>query len=247
MRPMAKFHVRVLVGAVLGMLFVFCNRNVGGGLGHIATPNPDGTVCNNDVECASDHCVESTCQPPANGEVEIDGTCSGSAPCVADATCEDGICVASAMACAALLAPCAVDDDCCSANCAYPFDSDAGTGGTCTAGASMCAAEAEACIMDSDCCAGLCDFNEGSTPGRGRCSSSCIGFGATCHVGGCCTGYCGFGQYGSYQCMSCLTPTSADGVACKVDSDCCSEQCVGATARENGTCQCTLPGACSGP
>jgi hypothetical protein len=237
---MAKLRVRAVFSIILCLLCVFCNRTVGGGRGSVASPNPDGTSCNNDVECASNHCSGNTCQPPANGEVEIDGDCSGGAPCVADATCDDGICVENASACAALLALCVVDDDCCSRACATP---PGATGGTCTAGVGMCAGEGSSCITNSDCCAGLCDFRMSPSSGQGQCSTACIGFGEACEIGNCCSGYCATEETYA-QCAACLTPTIADGHPCQSDSDCCGETCVGATSQSDGTCQCTTTGGC---
>src|SRR5580700_9672793 len=109
---MTKLPLRALPGLVLCVLCAFCNRNVGGGLP--SSPKHDGEPCDYDVECASDNCSEagsviSLCQAPANGLVEIDGNCSGGKACVADATCQDGICVAAAPACVALLDLCMVD------------------------------------------------------------------------------------------------------------------------------------------
>jgi hypothetical protein len=195
MRSMAKPRMRLLLGSVLCLLCAFCNTTVGGDLAHVAPPNANGKPCNNDVECASDHCAGVTvfgpgsCERPANGAIEIDGDCSGGAPCVADATCEDGICVANSKACAALLARCAVDNDCCSGACASP-PGYTQPEGTCTGGGGMCADEGSSCIVDSDCCAGRCDFRISTGPRRGECSTTCKGFDDACEIGDCCNGYC---------------------------------------------------------
>ncbi len=241
---MAKLRARA-VGSVLSValcsLCVFCTRSVGGGLAHVAPPNPDGTSCNDNVECASDDCTAGVCQPPANGEIEIDGICSGGGKCVADATCEGDICVANASACAALLAPCLVGDDCCSGACS--------TAGNCTGSKTSCADESDPCLADSDCCMGLCDFRNATSSGQGQCSTTCTGFtfGEGCSIGGCCKGYCATPYEETYpQCQYCSEPTSADGQQCLTDADCCSETCVGATGTTTGYCQCLKSGV-NGP
>jgi hypothetical protein len=155
--------------------------------------------------------------------------------------------VANAKACVALLAPCAVDYDCCSGACATPLDSTLPQG-TCTAGAGMCAGEDSTCLTDSDCCAGRCDFRMVTSPGRGQCSSVCRGFGESCKLGECCGGYCSEPSPNCLdgpQCLECLTPTIADGHSCVADYDCCGETCVGAEPQSPGTCECMTPGGCN--
>ncbi|HEY1694446.1 MAG TPA: hypothetical protein VGG39_19890 [Polyangiaceae bacterium] len=225
---MTRLQAPALFVPPLCLLCVFCNRTVGGG--HVAPVSADGTACNADVECASDHC-SGTCQPPASGQVEIDGTCSTGAPCVADATCQDGICVVNATACAALLAPCGADDDCCSGACSTQSQ-------TCTAAGGTCAGEDSACLLDSDCCAGLCDFRAKPTPVQGRCSTACKAHGDACQGGDCCDGYCS-ALDGIGTCFDCLEPDITEGDSCASDFDCCgAETCVGASAPFSGTCEC---------
>jgi hypothetical protein len=194
--------------------------------------------------------------PPANGAVEIDGDCSGGKPCVADATCQDGICVETVAACAALLAPCGVDDDCCSGACATPEyapgcaptgpcaiddeccsgtceTSEKGTGscvpmGTCTAGAGVCVAEGGTCALDGDCCAGLCDFRTNPVPLRGECSTACKGLSAACQGGDCCDGFC---HAAVGQCESCALAPDYTSNPCTSDLDCCGTPC-----GSNGIC-----------
>jgi hypothetical protein len=125
---MTKLRRGVLPTAVLALLCAFCNRNVGG---NRVGPSPlrDGDECNFDSDCASFSCsggvtgddgitiATNTCMPPAMGLVEIDGPCSGSDACVADAICEDGVCVENTNGCAPVGPPCGNDVDCCSSNC----------------------------------------------------------------------------------------------------------------------------------
>lgn len=102
---MMNVRLVVLPVAVLALPSVACNTTVGGNLDGGRPPAPDGTVCFQDVDCASFSCQgisltdlgdpnnQGTCAPPASGLIEIDGDCSGGGACVADATCESGLCV----------------------------------------------------------------------------------------------------------------------------------------------------------
>ncbi|HEY3816477.1 MAG TPA: hypothetical protein VGL81_04865 [Polyangiaceae bacterium] len=226
---MTKLRAPSLFVPPLCLLCIFCNRVVGGG--RVAPVNPDGAPCNSDVECASHQCSGNACQSPDGGEVEIDGRCGSGNPCVAGATCQDGICVANATACAALLAPCLVDGDCCSGACAESTR-------TCTANeAGACIDEGDACLQDSDCCAGLCDFRTRPSSLRGTCSTACKAYGDACQGGDCCDGYCS-AQDGSGTCLDCLEPTITQGKSCASDFDCCgTETCMGASSQFSGTCE----------
>jgi hypothetical protein len=238
---MATPRAHILFGSALCLFCVFCNGSGGGSpSSDDATPNADGEPCNADIECKSDRCAGGSCQAPASGAVEIGGDCSSGDSCVRDATCEGGICVEDAGTCAVLLAPCLVNDDCCSQACAVPLGGS-DLQGSCTAGKGMCLPLGASCHMDGDCCAGRCDFRVTTSLGLGKCSTTCKAHGDACNVGDCCNGYC---DADSKQCYDCLDPTIADGHACLSDGDCCGETCVGAMQGTYGTCECKAPGGC---
>jgi hypothetical protein len=163
----------ILVCALCSLFSAYCHRVAGGDIGFTpATPHPDGTSCNNPVQCASFSCSGGKCVAPVGGLVEIDHDCSGGETCVGDAKCEEGLCVANSLACAADGTPCLTGSDCCTEEC---------DNGTCGFNDS-CAQEDESCDVDGDCCTGSCpDFT----------CVSCSGSAEPCDTDSdCCSGVC---------------------------------------------------------
>ena len=180
-----------LLCALLALACAYCDRTVGGNLTNVATPNPDGTACNNDVECASFSCSPSSgvCVAPASGLVEIDGLCNDGQTCVGDASCQGGICVANSMACSPDGKACVVDNDCCKFDCENSAcgGTSTGTGASGTGGSGPgCAALGAQCDVDSDCCDGNgCDTTVFT------CSDTCALQGGNCDEDSdCCSGTC---------------------------------------------------------
>jgi hypothetical protein len=174
----------VLLCAAVSLFSAYCNRVAGGDSGITpATPHADGSPCNNPVECASFSCSGGVCVAPAGGLVEIDHACSDGDTCVGDAKCEEGLCVANSLACAADQTPCLQDDDCCTGPCE---NGSCGFGGDGTGGSGTCSAQDDVCYVDGDCCSGFC--NEGSFCSA---SSSCASVGEFCAADSdCCNGAC---------------------------------------------------------
>ena len=178
----------MLLCAVVALSSAVCHRYVGGDVGLVATPHPDGSPCNNAVQCASYSCTNGACAAPTGGQVEIDGDCSGGQPCVGDAMCEDDICVATRAACAADGTPCLSDSDCCNEICTGSTCGFGDTGSTSSGGAG-CGGDGTSCTSDSQCCSGACDMNAFT------CSSACAPLNASCLSNDqCCSGTCDTGN-----------------------------------------------------
>jgi hypothetical protein len=176
----------ILVCALCSLFSVYCNRLAGGDSGiSPATPHRDGSPCNNPVQCASFSCSGGVCVAPAGGLVEIDGDCSGGATCVGDAQCEQDLCVANSLACAADGTPCQTGSDCCTEECENAvcgFD-QVGTGGTGGTGGS-CSSVGDDCDSDGDCCSDYCDDSF-------TCSDTCASMFEDCaEDNDCCDGVC---------------------------------------------------------
>jgi len=179
-----------ILGALLALCCAYCDSTVGGNLTNVATPNPDGTPCNNNVECASYSCVLGACSAPTGGLVEIDGLCNGGETCVGDASCQDGICVANSLSCIADGTQCLTDDDCCKGDCISGYcggmvGAGGSTGSSSSSGGS-CMMVGGSCNVDSDCCSGNpCDMNSS------MCSNTCAPNGEGCNQDtDCCSSSC---------------------------------------------------------
>jgi hypothetical protein len=174
-----------LLCAFFALSSAYCNRTIGGDVDDMSTPSPDGSPCNNDVECASYSCDSSgVCVAPPDGLVEVGGDCSGGRACVGDATCEGDLCVANGMSCAPDGTPCEIDNDCCTGVC--------GSSGMCglnatggAGGAANCSGQGDPCSSDADCCVGGC------VAGASTCSDTCEPMQSTCTSNtDCCSGNC---------------------------------------------------------
>jgi hypothetical protein len=206
-RPHGRIRSLALLGAALVLSFAACHRVAGIDGISPATPQADGSACNNPVECASYACDNGRCVAPPPGYVEIDGDCSGGDPCVGDATCDQGICVGNSLSCAKDGQKCLVASDCCYDDC---------MNGVCGYQSTSCTPTGDSCTSSSDCCSGDCGSSGTCTTG-----SSCGGNGSSCVANvECCSGYC---DSSSGSCATCSLGQS--GTSCSSDTDCCSGIC----------------------
>jgi hypothetical protein len=156
---------------VLCCFCVYCEETVGGTFAGDATL-ADGASCSKSADCLSFNCVSGRCAPTP-GKSDIDQTCGSDGDCVADATCQDGVCIEicagqgemcteSSDCCGGL--PCGEDFTCGGSN---PFgtgggtpignggSSSVGTGGS--GGGSSCISSGLACDPNNDLCCTFCN------------------------------------------------------------------------------------------
>ena len=191
--------------------------------------------CSNNSDCCSNCCrTNGECgfENECTNCVEEAHTCVNSSQCCYGLECLDGTCKEP---CKNYLGDCTENSDCCSDCCRT--NGECGFENECKA----CGEENQTCSVNSDCCSGKC-YNGVCKP------TSCLDLNVTCSPTNnlCCSGCCNYyyPQF-SFVCLPenlCQTYCGDYGTYCKMNSDCCSNVCLG-----NSTCGCIQYGySCPG-
>jgi len=224
---------------------------------------PDGDVCRNASDCASDRCVDGKCTARTDCG-SPGGACTSSSQCCSGLQCVGGKCATEACrtsgstctesvqccnglgcgtgtcssVCRSHLGACTQDNDCCSG---YGC-----VGGVCRSG---CAPEVATCDLDSDCCAGTrCAAD---STGTRKCRQGQLGESCTqtaecddaqsliCNAGKCDYAVCR--QYVGDKCLDSSDCCAANGLDCGPQGTCCKASNA-ACDRYSGTTAGCCPG-----